>query len=86
MHTDDFMPLQLLARVNPFLFPEGGGACRIYIPTSVESCKGNPSSSQALAGIAHEIRGPATSAQANEGGEPGLRKIKFLFKCRRLQQ
>lgn len=83
---DDFMPLQLLARANPFLFPEGGGAGRSYIPTSAESWKGNAANSQALAGVAHEIRGPATSVQANEGGEPGPRKIKFLFKCRRLQQ
>lgn len=60
MHTDDFILLQQLARTNPFLFPKGRGASKSYILTSAESCEGNPVSIQALAGVAHQIRGPVT--------------------------
>lgn len=79
------MPLQLLARANLFLITDSGGEDRSYSSTSVGSYMGNPAElPQALVEIAQEIRGPVNSMQANEGGEPGTRKIKFLFKCRHL--
>lgn len=85
-HTDDFPSLQLLARENPFLFLEGGGAGKKLYPHLSRKLQGEPSELLGPCGVAHEIRGPATSVQANGGGEPGPRKVKFLFKWRHLQQ